>query len=298
MPTGVSAPSVLQTTVTLTWNDVAGDETAYRVTRQVRATGAATVFTLPANSTGWTDTGAAPNTAYRYFVGASNANGDSGSPSVDVTTHVRPADVIGTASGSRITGGSGAYRWDYVNIGGWALDFDTTGPVNVRIERDGVEYVTVPASTTYPGLNTANPGYGDAHGFSSSWIPLLSGKGTHTVCAVGVSVGGGADRQLGCVSYVQPGPPSAASNLAVTAKPYTTEVAFTDRADDETGWYLQRSADAGSSWVQVGSGPAVAGTGQRTTAVDYSTFAAGSGICYRVLMVNGYGQTPSDKVCL
>jgi hypothetical protein len=298
MPTGLGAPSVLQTAVTLRWTDVAADETAYKVTRQARATGASTVFTLPAGSTGWTDTGAAPNTAYRYLVGAWNANGDSGSPSVDVTTKPKPADVAGTASGGRVTGGAGQYRWDYVWIGGWAIDFDTTGPVDVRIDRDGVPYATSSASAAYSGLNAQHPGYSDAHGFSVSWIPVLDGKGTHTVCATGVSVGGGADRQLGCVSYVQPGPPSAASDLAATARPYSTEVAFTDRADDETGWYLQRSADAGASWVQVGSGPATAGTGRRTTAVDYSTFAAGSGVCYRVLTVNDYGQTPSGQTCL
>jgi hypothetical protein len=110
--------------------------------------------------------------------------------------------------------------------------------------------------------------------------------------------GRGRDKDLGCVTYTQPGPPSAATNLAATSREHTVDVAFTDAANDETGRHLQRSLDGGSSWAAVTSGAAIAGTGSRTTAVDHSTFAPGSAVCYRILMVNSYGKTPSAKACL
>jgi titin len=297
-PTGVTAPSVLQTWVTVRWNDASSDEQGFRIQRQNRANGTVTTFTVGAGVTTYDDSSAAPSTPYRYSVSSYNANGQSGPVSVDVTTRPQPADVIGSATGSRIKGSSGGYSWDYLYLRGWALDFDRAGVIDVRIVHDGETISTMAAGATWSGLGTTYPGYGDNHGFEVSYIAPRTTKGTHTLCAVGVSVGGGADQQLGCVTYTQPGPPSAATALSATAREHTVDVAFTDAANDETGWYLQRSLDGGSSWAAVSSGGVVPGTGTRTTAVDYSTFAPGSGVCYRILMVNGYGQTPSAKVCL
>jgi hypothetical protein len=73
-------------------------------------------------------------------------------------------------------------------------------------------------------------------------------------------------------------------------------LAFTDNATDETGYVLQRSTDAQASWLSVGSQyPAISGSGSRGSATDYSTPPAGT--CYRILMVNSYGNTPSAAVC-
>lgn len=298
MPTSVSAPSVLQTWVTVAWKDNSADETGFHVTRENLATHATARFTVGANATSYNDATASANTPYRYYVSAFNAVGDSGAPSVDVRTHEQPADVIGTASGGVYTGTSwNGTKYTYVSLTGWALDFDRAGTIDVQFVEDGSKVLSTMTASAANGvdLNATYPGYGSNHGFTNSWIGLSTVKGPHTVCAVGISVGGGADKQLGCVSYTSPGAPSAPTDLVITPKAYTTEVSFVDRANDETGWYLQRSLNDGGSWVQVTSGGATAGSGGRVTAVDYSTFS--QPVCYRVLAVNSYGQTASEKTC-
>lgn len=298
MPTNVTAPSVLQTWVTIAWKDNSGDETGFHVTRRNLATGSTTTFTVGAGTTSYNDSSATPDTPYRYSVAAYNAIGSSGAPTVDVRTRVQPADVIGTATGGVYTGTSwNGTKYTYLSFKGWALDFDRAGAIDVRFVEDGTKVLaTTPASAVAEvNLNAQYPGYGNNHGFSYPWLSLSTVKGPHTVCAIGVSVGGGADKQLGCVTYSSPGAPSAPTDLVITPKAYTTEVSFVDRADDETGWYLQRSTDDGGTWVQVTSGGATSGAGSRVTAVDYSTFAGS--VCYRVLAVNSYGQTASAKAC-
>ncbi|MFN8076487.1 MAG: fibronectin type III domain-containing protein [Kineosporiaceae bacterium] len=240
MPTNVTAPSVLQTWVTVAWKDNSGDETGFRVIRENLATHAISTFTAPAGATSYGDSTAAANTPYRYTVRAYNAVGDSGGLSVDVRTHEQPADVIGSASGG-VYSGTNWYgtKYSYVSFTGWALDFDRAGTIDVRFVQDGGTVLATTTASAASGLGLAAkyPGYGDNHGFTYSWLPLSTVKGPHTVCAIGVSVGGGADKQLGCVTYTSPGAPSAPTDLTITPKAYTTEVVFTDRADDETGWY-------------------------------------------------------------
>jgi hypothetical protein len=116
------------------------------------------------------------------------------------------------------------------------------------------------------------------------------------VCVRATNVGGGSDFDLYCGSYSVAGPPSAATALTLTNTGTSMVIGFTDNANDETGYVLQRSTDAQASWLSVGSQyPAISGTGSRGSATDYSTPPAGT--CYRILMVNSSGNTPSAAIC-
>jgi hypothetical protein len=292
-PANLIASSVLQTSVTLQWSDRSSDETGFVIRRVV--SGVTTSLSAPANATSFTDT-AAPAARYiEYYVSAQNCvDGTNCSASasvrVAVQTHQQPANPTGGLSSSSSLG-----TWGYYSISGWTIDWDTTGPLQVSLVLDGTVIETKTANAAYAGLNASNPGYGDNHGYSF-YTGKSTVKGTHTLCVRATNVGGGSDTNLLCSSYTVFGPPSAASNLSLTNTGTSMVVGFTDNANDETGYVLQRSTDAQASWLSVGSQyPAISGSGSRGSATDYSSPPAGT--CYRILMVNSYGNTPSAAVC-
>jgi hypothetical protein len=291
-PASLTAPSVLQTSVTLQWADRSANETGFVIRRVV--SGVTAYFNAAANSTTFTDTTAPAGRYIEYYVSAENCDdfACSGSASVRVAvqTHQQPANPTGGLSSSSSLG-----TWGYYSISGWTIDWDTVNPLQVSLVLDGVVSQTKTANTAYSGLNASHPGYGDNHGYSF-YTTKSTVKGTHTVCVRATNVGGGADANLWCSSYVVNGPPSAATNLTLTNTGTSMVVGFTDNANDETGYVLQRSTDAQASWLSVGSQyPAISGSGSRGTATDYSSPPAGT--CYRILMVNSYGNTPSAAVC-
>jgi hypothetical protein len=283
---------VLQSWVTLRWNDNASNETSYNIRRVVG--GVSTYLSAPANATSFTDYSAPTASYIDYYVWAQSCNDAACSTSaavkVSVHTHEAPANPTGGLSSSSSLG-----TWGFYSINGWATDWDTTSPIQVSLTLDGAVVETKTANATYSGLNTSYPGYGDNHGYSF-YTGKSTVKGTHTLCVRATNFGGGVDTNLWCGSYVVYGPPSAATALALTNTGTSMVVKFTDNANDETGYILQRSTDAQASWLSVGSQyAALSGTGSRGTATDFSTPPAGT--CYRILMTNSYGNTPSAAVC-
>lgn len=291
-PASLTATSVLQTSVTLQWADQSSTETSFTIRRVVNS--ASTYFSASANSTTFTDTTAPAGSYIEYYVWAERCDevacSSSASVRVAVRTHQQPANPTGGLSSSSNLG-----NWGYYSISGWAIDYDTVNPIQVSLVLDGVVTQTKTANATYSGLNASKPGYGDNHGYSF-YTTKSTVKGTHTVCVRGINVGGGVDANLACWSYVVNGPPSAATNLTLTNTGTSMVIGFTDNANDETGYVLQRSTDAQASWLSVGTQyPAISGSGSRGSATDYSSPPAGT--CYRILMVNSYGNTPSVAVC-
>jgi len=292
-PTNLTAPSVLQTSVTLQWTDNATTETDYLIQRTPSGM-ASTMLTAPANATSFTDTAAPAGKYIDYYVSAERCDSSTGlcstsaSVHIGVGTHQQPANPIGTASASQWSTASTYY------FSGWAIDYDTTGPLQVQLIGDGTVQSTVTANAARSGLNTSYPGYGDNHGFSL-YATKSAVKGNHSFCLRALNVGGGTDTDLYCVNYTTGGPPSAATNLKFANTGTSIVITFTDNANDEIGFWLQRSTDGGASWLSVGSQyPAISGSGSTGTATDYSSPPAGTQ--YRILMINSYGNTPSAAI--
>lgn len=297
-PAGLKVTAVLQTTVSLAWG-LTNTSNALHVSRTVG--GVSSTSALAAGSTSFTDKSvpAGATITYAIYATACNRFGctDGAAATIQVTTHPVAASPVGAASGAAVCN-----TWycpktpPAYTMRGWAIDWDTTAPIQVALIEDGTRTLTALTANAASTTNTQYPGYGDNHAFSSWSLTGNPAKGNHTVCAVALSIGGGWNTTLGCYTYYTPGAPSAATSL--TATPYKTyaTIAFTDTANDEDGYYLQRSTDAGASWLQVGSQyAALTGTGTRRTVTDYSSVPAGT--CYRILMVNRYGQTPSASAC-
>ena len=94
-PTDLTAVAASDTSISLSWTDVATDEVNYQVSRSTAAAGPFTVIsTLAANSTSMTDSGLAPSTLYYYQVVAKGASVDSAAASASAQTQ-DPAPIDG-----------------------------------------------------------------------------------------------------------------------------------------------------------------------------------------------------------
>ncbi|MDE9367811.1 hypothetical protein PZ938_19510 [Luteipulveratus sp. YIM 133132] len=302
-PGSLTAVSVLQSDVTLSWTDAPGTQTSYFVRRTVD--GVATDAQLGSTATGYTDNGAPTGRTITYDVFAQNCDADGtcvngNAARRTVTTKPAPSNAVLTSvsaaqdgyytypygwTGRAVWVASGSYT-----LKGAAADWDTTSAIQVRLDDSGTSR-TATANLTQAGFNAANPGYGDTHGFSFGWTPMSTVPGNHSACATALNVGGGSDSAPWCWGYFVDGPPT---NLAITKGANTVDVAFTDASDHETGYYLQRETAQG--WVSVGSSlAATTGHGARLSMREYAS--VGSGVCYRVLMTDAKGQTPTGSVC-
>ncbi len=84
-PGSLTAPSVLQTSITLQWLDRSGNETGFVIRRAVSG-GATTYLSAPANATSFTDTGAPAARYIDYYVSAQNCV--DGTCSASASIHV------------------------------------------------------------------------------------------------------------------------------------------------------------------------------------------------------------------
>ncbi|WP_375384721.1 hypothetical protein [uncultured Microbacterium sp.] len=85
-----------------------------------------------------------------------------------------------------------------ISAAGWALDPDSTSPIDVHVYVDGVGTI-VTSDLARPDVANASPGYGPTHGFTRT-VPAAAGS--HMVCVYGINVGLGANVQLGCRAVV------------------------------------------------------------------------------------------------
>ncbi len=143
-PTNLQAPTVTSSSITLTWQDNATNETGYAVQRQEDGGPFLQVGgTLPANTTTFTDTTVEQCHTYTYQVVAVNAGGES-APSNPVTVTIPgtipipPSLVKGTVTGSSV-----ALSWSTsaTNVTGFTLQRKTGNGSFVAIG-------TFPASQT------------------------------------------------------------------------------------------------------------------------------------------------------
>ena len=108
-----------------------------------------------------------------------------------------------------VGGGPGGVR-----VRGWALDPDTTASVSAEVLVDGRPAGTLTAAQVRPDIATANPEYGDAHGYETT----LALKGHPRVCVHAVNAGPGDPRaEIGCAVATQelPAPPSGVHTMGI-----------------------------------------------------------------------------------
>lgn len=119
-----------------------------------------------------------------------------------------PPNPIGAFEGTSPTWAPGTV------VSGWALDPDTTGPIQIYAFVDGILTTIGTADRSRPEIAAAYPGFGPGHGFAFA-VPLASGS--HQVCLYAINVGGGTvNPGLGCRQVSTDNPVGSLDGVAVT----------------------------------------------------------------------------------
>jgi hypothetical protein len=83
-----------------------------------------------------------------------------------------------------------------VDVTGWALDLESTEPIDVLLVVGG-RWHLVTANRRRNDIAATYPGYGSKHGIAAS---VSAPGGPTSVCSYGINVGGGANKLIGCRS--------------------------------------------------------------------------------------------------
>lgn len=250
----------------VTWADPTTHETAYAVEQS--ADGGATwtvAASLGADGTPATITGLTRGATYVFRVVASNASSTATSASVTHGVLAAP------------TGLAGAVLFGPKVVLTWADTELETGYL-VEESADG-------------GLTWSAAAGGSALAADTTTLTVPATAGT--TVQFRVTALRGADAAAGgpiSVTVV-----AAPSDLTarVRTNPLRVTLSWTDLAPNETGYVIQRSADAGQTWTQVGTRSAVNGTGTLVSWTD-GTVAQGSLYQYRVQVISGANVATSN----
>lgn len=135
-----------------------------------------------------------------------------------------------------------------IRVAGWAVDPDTSDPVDIRISVDGQARV-VSADLLRNDIGALFPQLGGEHGFD---VVVPAGPGTHTVCVTIVNIGWGADVALGCPKVTVPTLSPVGNFERLAAGPGTLSLSGWALDGDTTGpIYLLVTVDGKASYVRT-----------------------------------------------
>jgi fibronectin type 3 domain-containing protein len=264
-PTGLTATASAPNTISLQWNDVAG-ETGFTMQRSNDGTTWANLAAVGANVTSYTDTGLSSGSIYYYRVSAVDAGGSS-APSAAVsatatgTTPPQPTGVSASAASSSEID----IQWQSVS-----------GATGYRVERspDG--------STGWTAIHT---------GTATTYSDLgLTAATTYYYRVFATNSSGDSPASATVDATTLPLPPAAPSNPAATAISGSQITVSWNDVAGETGFTVQRSPDGTSSWTTAGT------TAQGVTSLTDSGLAASTTYYYRVLATNAGGSSSPSSI--
>ncbi|GEA88657.1 hypothetical protein [Cellulomonas cellasea] len=109
-------------------------------------------------------------------------------------------DWFGSPTGNRVPFGNFeliSSTFDSISVRGWAMDPDTSAPVDIHLYVNGAWGGSIRADVARADIAAAYPGNGTQHGFA---FRFPAAAGTSSVCAYAIDTAGGANTPLGCRS--------------------------------------------------------------------------------------------------
>jgi len=266
-PTSLTATAVTSAQVDLAWTDNAINEDGFVIERSddLGATWAQVGQTVT-DVTTFSDTTVSPVSTYQYRVYAYNANGNSlPSNIVEVTTPDLPPDAPTGLVATVISSAQVDLAWTDVanNEDGYIIERSDNGGAWSQV-----------------GLPTA----ADATTFSDTTV-LPAGNYTYQVYAFNANGNSLPSNSVQVTTPdVLPAAPTGLMTTAVTSA--QVDLAWTDASNNETGFVVERSDDAGVTWNPIGLPTAAnATTFSDTTVVSATTYI------YRVYAFNTAGNS-------
>jgi fibronectin type 3 domain-containing protein len=251
--------------ISLTWEDVADNETGYRIERRIGAGGTFEVHAnIASNSESFLDINLTPATEYCYRIVATNNAGDSPPSNESCATTLdvapgKPANLVAQALGSnRIS-----LSWER----------GSANETGFRVERKAGQggvfelIATLPAGTqTYSSTNLT---------------PLT--EYCYRVIAFN-SVGSSLPSDEACATTADTAPASPSNLVASAIALDRIRIAWTQNSENETGFRIERRVDNGpySELVTLA---------ENVTSYNDDSVNESSEYCYRVLAFNSFGDS-------
>lgn len=314
-PSDLSASAVSDTVVDLAWTNNDDDAVAYQIERSTDDTNFTQIASVLAGTDTYTDTGLTGSTEYYYRVRAVNVGGESSYTNANVTTAAPPAmgngmGLVGEYYSDGNLGSLDLIRTDSTinfNWNGTAPDPTLNqGLFSVRWVGE-IEPLYSETYTFYTDSDDGSRLWVNGQEIINHWggpnddsgtITLQAGE-KYTIEMDYNQQGGQAYAQLLWSSLSQAeeivpqsqlfvpdvAPPTTPSSLTATAtSPTLIGLAWTDSADDQLGYEIDRSTD-GTNFSKV------AIVGAATTSYTDSGLAGSTTYYYRVSAINDGGAS-------
>lgn len=266
-PSGLTVKAASNTQIDITWKDNSSNESGFKIEQKLNSALTFTqIGTVGPNVTSYSSTGLNANTKYTYRVRAYNATGNSSYSNLAGTATLpnaptAPTNLFATAENNRQIN----LKWtdNAANEAGFIIE-RKTGPGGVYASIDTVEAnVTIFAN-----------------------IDLVGGtQYFYRVTAYNAGGNSAASNDANATTLLDP--PDTPSNLAAApASNKRIDLSWTDNADNEDGYKIERKSNAvGSTFAQYAT------VGPNVTSFADTGLTALSTYFYRIVGFNADGQS-------
>ncbi|MDZ7364066.1 MAG: fibronectin type III domain-containing protein [candidate division KSB1 bacterium] len=263
-PSGLTATTVSNTQINLTWTDNSTNETGFKIERKAGASSTyAQIDTVAANVTAYSSTGLSGGTGYFYRVRAFNAGGNSAySNEANATTHpdapAAPNNLTATVVSNTEINLAWTDNSDYED--GFTIEIKIAG------EPTFTEIDSVSANVTSylsGGLNPNTPYVYRVRAFNITGNSAYSNEANATTA---------------------PEPPLAPSGLTATAISNTQiDLAWTDNSSNESSFLIEYKLSSAATFTQLAS------VGANVTSYSSTGLSGNTAYNYRVRASNATG---------
>ncbi len=272
-PLNLTATPISQTQVDLAWSDVFGEE-AYHVERGLTNIGPWTeIGTTLADVTTYSDLTVLCGTTYFYRVKARNAGGFSepSNPVLVTTLGCLPKPPVSL----------NAVATSSTNILlTWQDKSDNETGFNIERSPDGLGGWTLLGTTPTAAANSTSYNNGSLTCGTPYYYRVQS-----------VNAAGGSDYSNIAGAVTQPCPPTAPSNLVVTAvSADRVDLSWTDNSANEVLFKIERSPNGTNTWVEIAT------VGANVTTYSNLNLACATQYYYRVRAYNANGHSAYSNV--
>ncbi len=273
-PSALSGKSMSATQINLSWTDNSNDESGFKVEFSLNGTsGWAEIATVNANTTTYQHTGLTSGTKYYYRVCAYNAIGNSEFSNILNITAGASAPSAPTNLAANVASAT------QINLS-WTDNSNNETGFKVERSFDGstgwAEIAALAANTTTyqnTGLVASTKYYYRVYAYNAGGNSEYSNIPNATTSA-GASV------------------PAAPTNLTATAASATQiNLAWADKATDETGYKVEWSSNGTSGWTII-----TTSLGANTTSFQHTGLTAGTTYYYRVYAYNANGNSEYSNI--